>query len=223
MSARIKRCLDSRIVFGCASSSVLMSAILVNLTIAPRCGATERYFHDLRVESSNHRYVIEVTSPDNAEGAWRRAFQSRFVYRLTDQSEGRQIWSREQPMRDDGNGRRRALEGPPAAVYVSNEGWVVIRTADHGHPMELLTVSRAGKVTGRLQLFDMLLKSGKSIWAISTAGIHWGTRYCYFYFDHSAVLRASALAVGGAIDWSSTSDRPANRTRLRRRAGAAVC
>lgn len=169
----------------CASSSVRVRVILIVLMIAPACGATDRYFHDISVESSNHRYRVEATSPDNAKGPWKRAFQSRFVYRLTDQSEKRQVWSRQQPMQDDGRGRHRAQEGPPAAVYVSDEGWVVIRTADHGHPMELIAISPEGDATGRVRLFDTLFQHNEKrfqYWSLSTAGIRWGVQYCHFYF-----------------------------------------
>ena len=180
------RCLDSLIRSALTRANISTAAMLVTLIIASPCKATNRYFHDIRVVSENHRYVVEATSPDNVDGRWRRPFQSRFVYRLTDQTENRQLWMREQAMKDNGTSRRQTpVEGAPAAVYVSDEGWVVIRTVDFGGPIELIAISREGKETARVRLFDMIPRDNKNFFryaSLSTAGWRWGARYCHFYF-----------------------------------------
>jgi hypothetical protein len=150
--------------------------------------ATDRFFQDLEAASPNGRFRLEATSPDNEDGPWKTAFQSKFHYRLLEKANTNAIWSRQQPM--DPGGRfpgRFPLEGPPVALYVSDEGWVVIRTADVSASCELLAVNPAGQDKLRVDILKVLGLEGD--WRnylqyvqFSTAGLDWGQAYCRPYF-----------------------------------------
>jgi hypothetical protein len=157
-------------------------AIGLALLTCPKARATDRFFHDLEVESPNGRYVLEAKSPDNKGGKWRVSFQADFAYRMTDREEDRDLWYRIQPAK--GEGRSDITEGPPVAIYVSDQGWAVIRTADvWGKPIELIAMSPDGVEKIRVSPFRAL--EAKSMWrytSFSTAGLMWGSSYCHFYF-----------------------------------------
>ena len=114
----------------------------------PSAQATNRYFSDIKTESPNGRYHLEAKSPDNKDGPWKKPFQANFLYRLTNRQTGRELWTRRQPMKEDRFSF--PAEGPPVAVHVSNDGWVVIRTADvWGTDIELVALSPQGRETTR--------------------------------------------------------------------------
>ncbi|MCC9601927.1 hypothetical protein LOC67_15305 [Stieleria sp. JC731] len=162
-------------------------AIFLGISLTPDCLATERFFRNITATSANRRYVVEAISPDNADGPWRRSFQSSFKYQLTDRSENLKRWTRKQPVKIR-NGRVQRLsatEGPPVAIHVSNDGWTVVRTADVSGPIEIFAIDRDGKETARIELFETLFKEGEDQFnytSISTAGIRWGSAFCHFYF-----------------------------------------
>ena len=91
-----------------------LSAVALGLLSTQDVQATDRFFHDISVKSPNGRYLVEAKSPDNAGGRWKKSFQSRFTYRLMDQIDGRELWSRQQPM--TGNTRFKIAEGPPDKI-----------------------------------------------------------------------------------------------------------
>ena len=76
--------------------------------------------------------------------------------REDDQNRRDKIWSRKQLVKAEG---RLAQEGPPAAVYVRNDGCVVIRTEDLGTRAELVAVAPSGQDTPRV---DMLKRLGET-------------------------------------------------------------
>jgi hypothetical protein len=165
-------------------SLIAIAAAAISLLSTMGAQATDRFFHDITVTSPNGRYVAEATSPDNAGGRWRIAFQSRFTYRLMDKRLNRELWSRPQPM--TGDGRWDIGEGPPVAIYIADDGWVVIRTADvWRQPIELIAMSPTGEESIRVKLFETLFPDHNGRWrytGISTAGTLWGSGYCHFYF-----------------------------------------
>ncbi len=149
--------------------------------------ATNRYFPDLEARSPDGRFRVEARSPDNAKssdgaGVPRQIlFQGNFVYRLFDKSQEREIWSRKQPMQSEGLSPK---EGPPAAVYVSNNGWVVIRTEDLGTRCELVAVTPTGQDKLRVDILKELLPHDETFIqyvSIGSGGEHWGEDYCHSY------------------------------------------
>lgn len=105
--------------------TLLVSAVGLGLLVG-QLQATDRYFRDRETTSSNGRFRVEATSSDNAGGSPRKPFPSRFQSRLLEVDGGAEVWSRRQPMEPNG---RWPTEGPPVALYVSDDGWVVIQTA----------------------------------------------------------------------------------------------
>ena len=85
-----------------------------------------------------------------------------------------------------GTGRFDIGEGPPTALYVSDQGWTVIRTADvFRQPIELIAISLEGKEKIRIDVFKTLFEDHEEMWryvGFSTAGQIWGSSYCHFYF-----------------------------------------
>jgi hypothetical protein len=172
---------------------VQLSAVALSLLSAVAVQATDRYFFDISVKSSNGRYMVEAKSPDNAGERWKISFQSRFTYRLIDQLENRELWTRQQPMA--GNQRYDIGEGPPVTVYVNDQGWVVIRTADvWQQPIELIVLGPEGEEKVRVDVMGALFPALRDrdlqryrdsflrYTGESTAGIRWGPSYCHFYF-----------------------------------------
>lgn len=74
-------------------------------------------YPDLSVTSRQGNFTATAQSSDNAEGG-RRFFQGRFCYRLIDAQTSQVVWERPQPER----------EASPHQLFVSDEGWVVVRT-----------------------------------------------------------------------------------------------
>ena len=177
-----KRQAESRLRGFLGRANLLAAAF--TFCFATAAGATDRFFPDLTAQSPNKRFQLKVRSPDNASRYRRPTFQSRFNYRLTDQQQGRERWSRDQRRRD--KEKNIAAEGPPAAAYVSDEGWTVIRTADARARIELIVISPEGEETIRVDLFSALFPNMDEIFdytVLSTAGRHWGASYCHFYFE----------------------------------------
>jgi len=145
--------------------------------------ATDRYFRDLEAASPNSRFRAEAKSPDNVGGPWKKAFQDHFVYRLREEGKRGEVWSRNQPMPAEG---RLPREGPPVALYLNDEGWLVIRTAEVWNlPCELVAVDPMGQDRLRVEILKTLLPDMTSLFkhtAHSTGGVLWGEQYCRPYF-----------------------------------------
>lgn len=147
--------------------------------------ATNRFFRDLEATSPNGRFRVEAKSPENVTGPWQRPFQSWFVYRLFEKGNTNALWSRQQLMEPRGTLTR---EGPPVALYVNDDGWVAIRTADAlGASCELLAVSPAGEDKLRVDILKTLVpgEDGSKFFdyvQISSAGYQWGQACCRPYF-----------------------------------------
>jgi hypothetical protein len=152
----------------------------------PNAKATDRFFGDLEATSPNGRYRVEAKSPDNVDGPWKRPFQARFTYRLTDREEHREQWVRQQPM--TGGDSFNIGEGPPTALFVNDRGWVVILTADVWQkPIELIALSSKGAETMRVDLLAAWFPDKNSerryqYIGLSSAGRLWGSAFCHFYF-----------------------------------------
>lgn len=164
-----------------------IKALFLGFSLAMVVGqlrATDVYFRDLTATSANGRFRVEAKSPDNADGPWKRSFQSRFEYRLLETGKPGEVWSRRQPVSAVG---RYSSEGPPVAIYVSDDGWVVLRTeyTFRGGTCELIVVDTAGQDRLRLNIFGTLFPQGGGtldIIQVSTAGIFWGQHVCHPYF-----------------------------------------
>lgn len=146
--------------------------------LVSRLEATDRFFRNLEVTSPNGRFRVEAKSPDNVEGPRSKPFQSNFLYRFLEEGGDLEVWSRQQPVAPDG---QRALEGPPVAIHVSNDSWVVVRTAN----ALLVVVDPSGQDRLRIDILGSLFPDSlRSVryQRISSAGTQWGAAYCHPYF-----------------------------------------
>ena len=145
--------------------------------------ATNRYFGDLEATSPSGRFRVQATSPANADGPWKKPFQDKFLYRLLETGKTNEIWLRQQRMEPDGRFPR---EGPPVAIHVSDDGWLVIRTADVGNnSCELVAVDPAGHDQLRVDILKTLLPDETALFQharVSSGGLQWGQAYCRPYF-----------------------------------------
>lgn len=98
---------------GLLSAAALLSALI------PPAGATDIYFPNRRAESSDGRYRLTATSPDNTPDHSGRTKPGarHFTYRLIEAESEHVCWSFQQQERD----------GSPLAIFVNNGRWVVLR------------------------------------------------------------------------------------------------
>jgi len=144
--------------------------------------ATDRYFKDQEATSLSGKFRVEAKSPDNVGGPGTSSFQDKFLYRLLEKGKTGEVWSRQQPMEPQGRFPR---EGPPVALYVSDDGWLVIRTADVWQPCELVVVDPAGRDKLRVDILKTLLPDRTVFYQYVTdgsGGMHWGEACCHPYF-----------------------------------------
>lgn len=124
---------------------------------------TDRWFSDIAASSDDGRYRLEAQSTSRREGP----FQTDFVYTL-DEVDGRStrpIWRKAQLAQDQ-----------PIAVFVSNNGWVVVRTRGE----DLIAVGTDGRVGEPLPLLAPGRIEEPHV-SFTTAGprweaAHWGFR-----------------------------------------------
>lgn len=167
--------------FRCNIAKALRTAVGLGLLVG-NVQATNRYFEDLGATSPNGRFRVEAKSPDNVDGAWKRPFQGKFVYRLLEKGKSDDVWTRNQPTNQGGS---LPLEGPPVALYVSNNGWVIIRTADLGTACELVAVDPSGQDKLRVDILKALVPDKEAFVqyvSVGSAGVRWGEAYCHPYF-----------------------------------------
>jgi hypothetical protein len=129
--------------------------------------ATDRNYSDIATTSPSKQYRIEAKSPDNANKEKRKAFQRSFVYTATDSTTNQVLWTRMQ------------AEGSPVHIYVSDEGWTVIRTAYD----ELFAVDFEGHSYATVDIMDDGLTAEERAKYVqySTAGPMWaGHSHWYF-------------------------------------------
>jgi hypothetical protein len=161
----------------------IFTAISLVILVEP-AQATPRVFGDLSASSGDGRFLVEARLVDGEGQRWNLPAQPHFRYRLFNKDTDRELWSREQPIR--GERRVEPSEGPPTALYVSDQGWTVIRTAEAwGKPIELIAVNPKGEDKIRVSLFKSLALEGEDVLRyvrMSTAGIVWGPAYFHFYF-----------------------------------------
>ncbi|MCF7957951.1 MAG: hypothetical protein K9M57_05825 [Phycisphaerae bacterium] len=121
---------------------------------------TNRYYSDIVEYSSNGRFKVEATSPDNSHGEG-EPFQDDFTYRLYDVVKGECLWKRKQPME----------EASPVSLFVSDAGWVVIWTSC----IELIMVGIDGRDCGMVDMWwNGLTKEEREKYSMeTTAGPMW--------------------------------------------------
>ncbi len=150
--------------------------------LAGNVQATNRYFEDLGVTSPNGWFRIEAKSPDNVDGIRKGPFQGKFLYRLLEKGKSGNVWARNQP---SNKGSLQPLEGPPVALYVSDDGWVIIRTADLRTACELVAVDPSGQDKLRVDILKTLLPDKRAFFdyvEVGSAGLDWGGAYFHPYF-----------------------------------------
>ena len=159
--------------------------LLLALTTASAVHATDRFFPDIHERSPSGQFRVDAMSPDN-EGEGYRPFQARFIYKCTDVSTGKTLWTREQPMERPvqsdnlpGIGWAMPKEPSPVAIYVSDLGTTAIRTAWD----DLIFVSRQGRDVGEIDLLEEALTDAENERFVhnTTAGPMW-TGLSVWYF-----------------------------------------
>lgn len=163
-----------------------MLAVIVMGTFLCNAHATNRYFSDIAADSPSKRYRVEAKSPDNASKTGRPAFQASFVYTCHDTMAKQVLWTRVQAM---GKPRRLGVEsaetyrlpeeGSPVDIFVSDEGWTVIRTDWD----EIIAVDSLGHDRCRIELLkEGFTKEENSEYVYDTsAGPMWSS-YSLWYF-----------------------------------------
>jgi len=141
---------------------------LIALTLS-QVHATNVFYHDKNAVSPNMKFKLEGKSPDNKDAPREKPFARNFVYTLTDQSNNKSLWERNQG----------ESEGSCGALYVDNDGWVVIVTGQD----ELIFVNPSGKDIGKIDLLGKAFtkKERKSYVHETTAGPLW-SGYSLWYF-----------------------------------------
>ena len=103
-----------------------MRVVSILLALASLASATDRFFSDSTAKSANGKFRLEAKSPANEEG--RRAFAANFEYTLFDESTGKVVWTRKQPMKKDAEWPTPDGEGSPSGVWVDDDGRAVVFT-----------------------------------------------------------------------------------------------
>ncbi|MBI2922001.1 MAG: hypothetical protein HYY18_13020 [Planctomycetes bacterium] len=103
-----------------------MRILPILLALASVASATDRFFGDSTAKSPNGKFRLEAKSPDNEEG--RRAFAANFEYTLFDESTGKAVWTRKQPMKKDVDWPTPDGEGSPSGVWLDDDGRAVVFT-----------------------------------------------------------------------------------------------
>ena len=146
---------------------------------------TAIYYPDFSRTSPDGRFHLDVRSPDNEPIESRRpavgmgsiyedSYQHDFVYTLKDTEAYREVWTREQN------------ESSPQDAFVSNDGWVVVRThcAFISH---LLFVDPVGVTVQDYDLMEGLLKDDPHV-SWGSAGPSWADNAFAFYIRQKDVL-----------------------------------
>ncbi len=138
----------------------------------PKAHATDRFYPDQTVRSSDGRVRVETKSPDNAKAVGGRLvpFAKDFTYVLYDEQSGRAVWTRKQPKN----------EGSPVSIYVSDDRWVVVRDATDS--LLILEPQKGEKVLSvdLLKRFPERERRRYVHW--TTAGLQWsGLSYWRFF------------------------------------------
>ena len=145
--------------------------------------ATNRYHSDKTAESPSKKFKVEAKSPDNAgnENGFSRPFQASFVYTLRDVEKNTVLWTRKQPMGAKEKYYTPPKEGSPVALFVSDAGWTVIRTAWD----ELVVVDIAGKDRGVVRILEdgFTAEENKEYVQDTTAGPLWSGCSLWYFLD----------------------------------------
>jgi hypothetical protein len=154
-----------------------------------QAGATDRIFRDIVARSPNGLYEAQAKSPDNepSKPGW-RAFQSNFVYTCIDKKTGKTLWTRKQPMGKPtplGGGSSVEIASPeeasPVEIFVSDDGWTVIRTGWD----ELIAVAKSGRETSHVELLKSALteEEHKKYVHETTAGPIWEGHSLWYFLS----------------------------------------
>lgn len=162
-----------------ATSPAVALATTLLLSAAPHASATNRYYQDAEATSPNGAYHATTVSPDNAN---RQAFADDFVYTFRDVATDTVLWTRRQPRE----------ESSPVALWISDSGWLVARTAhDELFAFEPLTGAKACE----LRIVDAFSKEDEAHISWTTAGPMWSSYSNWYFLNHEDkeyfVLRTS--------------------------------
>lgn len=150
---------------------VCAALIALLLISVPSAWATDRYYSDRDVSSSEGLVRFTAVSPDNA-GPRPRPFADDFVYTLYDKITGKTVWTRNQP----------AGEGSPKAARVHNDGWVVLWTS---RDQIVILDKDVGHVRARYSIIDQFDRSEQAAHVHpTTAGPMWAAFARLEFFDH---------------------------------------
>jgi len=167
-----------RVPFG-SETMMRLQPILLTLSIA-LCAlaahATDVFYSDTHALSENARYKVEAKSPDNKRGNWEKPFARDFAYTLTDLQAKKTLWKRNQGEQ----------EGSCRALYVDNDGWVVIATGWD----DLIFVAPTGEDTGTLDILKDAFTADEREQYVhnTTAGPMWAG-YSTWYFVRAGQQR----------------------------------
>jgi hypothetical protein len=165
----------------------LVTATFTVIALATAANATDRFFSDIHVRSASGRFEVHATSPDN-KGGRHRPFQSQFTYKCLDTSNKKTIWTRAQPMvgpldldKDSEPDLWLPDEGSPVAIFVSDRGSTVIRTAWDN----LIVVSHQGEEVGKVDLLKGALTEAENKQFVrnTTAGPYWTGLSVWYYLQ----------------------------------------
>jgi len=94
-----------------------LALCLLVVVVSAASATDDGLYPDRTVFSPNGKFRLEAKSPDNANDERDRiVFAGNFKYRLFDQASGRELWAHNQAAED----------GPPMAIHVGNDRWVVV-------------------------------------------------------------------------------------------------
>lgn len=145
--------------------AISMLALLVTCGAAQ---ATDRYYRDQTVFSSNGRYKLDAKSPHNA-GEHPRPFARDFVYSLYDTRTGDLVWQRAQPRN----------ESSPVSIYLHDDAWTTIRTGSD--ELIVLEPVTAQVVVSISILDEFTQQENEAHVSWTTAGPMW-TAFSHWYY-----------------------------------------
>lgn len=154
-----------------------MRIVAILLALASTASATDRYFSDVTAKSPNGKFRLEAKSPDNEDG--QRAFASNFEYTLFEDSTGKVLWTRKQPMMKDAKWPTPDGEGSPSGVWVDDDGRAVVFT---GYQELFVLEPAAGQKVFQGKILEQFPEGDrKKFVSNTTAGPRWAGNSLWYF------------------------------------------